>query len=380
MFMKRRFACLLAIGFLATVSLSVTSVSYAANNWLTGSGSPTSALGTNSDHYLDIDTMSAIALHHAGSQRNSMNYAIPFSRIIKHSNILQHLALAVPPRPVVTPPSDVKPVVGTLLVPKAQAFEPEMVRIPGGTFQMGCVSGKACENDEKPVHSVTVPSFYMGKYEVTVGEYMGCVKAGKCKPPEWQEQGSRFNIKTGSDNFYKKLGSALTYDRHPIVGVSWKDARSYAKWLTKKTGKTYHLPTEAEWEYAARGDRSGNNKTQFGWGNNIGRNRANCGSPCGDKWKFTAPVGSFPSNDFGLNDMHGNVWEWVEDCYVKSYKNTPRDGTANRSGSCGHGVVRGGSWFYGPRDLRSANRNWYSSGGRFNYVGFRLARTLNAKR
>ena len=267
-----------------------------------------------------------------------------------------------------------------LQLKQRQSFEPEMVRIPGGTFQMGCVSGKACQNDEKPVHSVTVQSFYLGKYEVTVGEYMACVKAGQCKTAEWQESGSKYNIKTGSDNHYKKLGSALTYDRHPIVGVSWKDARSYVKWLTKKTGKTYHLPTEAEWEYAARGDRSGNNKTKYGWGNYIGQNRANCGSECGDKWNFTAPVGSFPSNDFGLHDMHGNVWEWVEDCYHENYKEAPTDGRAWTTRKCSRRVVRGGSWNNDPWDLRSAGRFRNATVIRYFIIGFRLARTLNAKR
>ena len=257
-----------------------------------------------------------------------------------------------------------------------KSYEPETVHIPGGTFSMGCVSGKGCSGDEKPVHRVTVGSFYLSKYETTVGEYMACVGAGKCRPPEWREKGGEYNAKTGSDDHYKKLGRALTGDRHPIVGVSWNDGVAYAKWLSRETGKKYRLPTEAEWEYAARGDSGGNNRTKFSWGNSIGRNKANCDSDCSDKWKYTSPIGSFrtSANKFGLHDMHGNVWEWVHDWKGKYKSGHQTDPKGPKKGS-----RRVAPWWRlgigDAGDLRSASRlNVNSPGGRGNNLGFRLLR------
>ena len=141
--------------------------------------------------------------------------------------------------------------------------------------------------------------------------------------------------------------------RQPIMNVSWNDAREYVAWLSSQTGHTYRLLTEAEWEYAARAGSA----TQFSWGNEIGQERANCGG-CSTQWDFvqTAPVGSFAANAFGLHEMHGNVWEWVEDCWNGSYSGAPANGDAWLSGDCSQRILRGGSYDDFPYDLRSAIR------------------------
>ena len=200
-------------------------------------------------------------------------------------------------------PANKEPKVAVGVFPKQsntasrKPFEPEVVYIPGGTFQMGCVSGKDCHDDEKPVHKVTVGSFYMSKYETTFGQWDACVADGGCK--------------------HKPVNEGWGRGSRPVINVSWNDAVQYAKWLSKKTGQTWRLPTEAEWEYAARAG----SKTRYSWENDIGKNRANCDG-CGSQWdnKKTAPVGSFNANAFGLHDMHGNVSEWTVDCYNDSYK------------------------------------------------------------
>ena len=157
------------------------------------------------------------------------------------------------------------------------------------------------------------------------------------------------------------------------MNVSWEDAQSYVRWLSRETGEEYRLLSEAEWEYAARAGT----RTRYWWGDAIGRNRANCaGNHCGDSYRYTAPVGSFSSNGFGLHDMHGNVWEWVEDCWNDSYRGAPSDGSAWESGDCGVRVLRGGSWSHVPRLLRSAYRFGSTAGDRSSYAGFRVARTL----
>ena len=147
------------------------------------------------------------------------------------------------------------------------------------------------------------------------------------------------------------------------MNVHWEDAKSYLRWLTEKTGKRYRLLSEAEWEYVARAS--------------LGSNRANC-TGCGSRWDGkTAPVGSFEANRFGLHDVHGNVWEWVEDCYHGYYDGAPTDGSAWTSGgNCGLRVLRGGSWFSTPGSLRSAFRYWSEAGRRNDGIGFRVARTL----
>ena len=229
---------------------------------------------------------------------------------------------------------------------------PELVVIPAGSFGMGCVSGVGCLDDEQPVHQVTIPgALAVGRYEVTFGEWDACVSAGGCS--------HRPNDSWGRG-------------RHPVMRVSWDDAQLYVRWLSQQTGATYRLLSESEWEYAARAGSS----TAYSWGNQIGSGRANCDG-CGSQWddSQTVPVGSFSPNAFGLHDMHGNVWEWVQDCLNESYGGAPSNGSVWQSGDCSRRVFRGGSWDYDPRTLRSAGRNWDSSDSRYDY-GFRVARTL----
>ena len=228
----------------------------------------------------------------------------------------------------------------------------EMVVIPGGRFQMGCVSGKNCEDDEKPVHEVRVASFALSKYEVTFEEY------------------DRFTAATGR---VRADDEGWGRGRRPVINVSWEDAVAYAKWLSDRTGERYRLPSEAEWEYAARAGST----TKYSWGNKKGRNRANCDG-CGSQWddERTAPVGSFSPNAWGLHDMHGNVWEWVQDCWNNRYRGAPTGGSAWESGDCSKRVLRGGSWYSRPKYLRAANRDRNSTGRRLDVNGFRVARTL----
>jgi formylglycine-generating enzyme required for sulfatase activity len=250
---------------------------------------------------------------------------------------------------------------------KDGSLGPEMVWIKGGSFRMGDIQGGG-DSDEKPVHSVSVRRFAMGRYEVTVGEYLRFVRATGRHAPEWQEAGSKYNIQTGTDNYYKKFGSALTNENHPIVGISWDDATAYAKWLSRQTGHTYRLPTEAQWEYAARAGTT----TKYWWGNHIGSNKANCSSSCGDKFKYTAPVGSFSPNPFGLYDTVGNVWEWTCSEYENRYNGKESKCIRQNSGSLR--ALRGGAWNNGPRDVRAATRGRMSHDNRDNNVGLRLSR------
>jgi formylglycine-generating enzyme required for sulfatase activity len=253
---------------------------------------------------------------------------------------------------------------------------PAMLPIPAGKFTMGCdpkrddVEG-GCYDDEKPPHEVSVPSFWLAATDVTVAQYMACVDAGGCPAPAWKEKGNSYNIDTGTDDLYKKMGEVLTGKDYPIVGVSWNDAQAYVQWLSQQTGKHYRLPTEAEWEYAARAGTD----TAYPWGNAIGKDNANCsGDLCGDKFSYTSPVGSFAANPFGLYDMNGNVYQWVEDCWQGDYKGAPVDGSARQGcGANASRVLRGGSWYYEPWLLRSANR-YDSPDFRYNDVGFRAAR------
>ena len=229
---------------------------------------------------------------------------------------------------------------------------PEMVVIPAGSFQMGCVSGIDCDGDEKPVHEVKIDSFALSKYEVTFEEY------------------DAFTDATGRERANDEdWGRGL----RPVINVSWYDAMAYAEWLSGQIGDRYRLPTEAEWEYAARAGST----TAYSWGDSIGRNRANCNG-CASLWdgERTALVGSFKANGWGVYDMHGNVREWVQDCWNANYEGAPTDGTAWLSGDCDKRVLRGGSWYFGPRSLRSAYRSRITSGDRSDTVGFRIARSF----
>ena len=225
--------------------------------------------------------------------------------------------------------------------------------IPAGSFRMGCISGVGCNGREKPVHQVTIPqAFAVGKYEVTFAEWDACVGAGGCSHRPDDEWGR---------------------GRHPVMQVSWDHAQGFVRWLSQQTGATYRLLSESEWEYAARAGTG----TAYSWGNQIGSGRANC-IGCGSQWdgSQTAPVGSFSSNAWGLHDMQGNVWEWVQDCWNGSYNGGPSNGGAWQQGDCSRRVLRGGSWGDLPGGLRSAFRLGLSTDYRVDGLGFRVARTL----
>ena len=180
-------------------------------------------------------------------------------------------------------------------------------------------------------------------------------------------------MRGGGCNGYRPDDRGWGRGRRPVINVSWEDAQAYVRWLSRETGQGYRLLSEAEWEYVARAG----SRTAYHWGGDIGRNRANC-RRCGSRWddKRTAPAGSFAANEFGLHDVHGNVWEWVEDCWNASYRGAPEDGSAWESGDCRLRVMRGGSWDYRPSYLRSALRIRSSAANRNFQLGFRVARTL----
>jgi formylglycine-generating enzyme required for sulfatase activity len=230
---------------------------------------------------------------------------------------------------------------------------PEMMVVPAGEFMMGSNDGHP---DEKPVHKVTIMKpFAVGKFEVTFAEWDACVAAGGC------------NHKPGDEGFGR--------GNRPVINVSWDDVtKEYLRWLSKRTGKRYRLLTEAEWEYAAR---AGSHKRYF-WGDEIGEANANCGECASDKASpQPMSVGSYPSNSFGLHDMHGNVFEWVQDCRQESYVGAPTDGSPWITGDCSRRVRRGGSWGSKPQFLRSAFRSKFPPNGRDDSNGFRVARTFD---
>jgi formylglycine-generating enzyme required for sulfatase activity len=251
---------------------------------------------------------------------------------------------------------------------------PQMVWIAAGSFQMGDIQGGGY--DEKPVHRVSITQdFAMGRYEVTVGEFRQFVNATGYRT-DAEKKGSCYSWKQGWKNIkganWRSPGFSQN-DNHPVVCVSWNDAMAYAKWLSQQTGKQYSLPSEAQWEYAARAGT----ETKYWWGNNIGKNRANCNG-CGSRWdkKSTAPVGSFAPNSFGLYDTVGNVWEWCADPWHNNYKGAPTDGQVWSGGDESYRVLRGGSWNNLPRSARTAFRNWDSSDVRNDIFGFRVVSSV----
>ncbi|WP_338845279.1 SUMF1/EgtB/PvdO family nonheme iron enzyme [Massilia sp. W12] len=246
---------------------------------------------------------------------------------------------------------------------------PEMVAIPAGRFVMG--DDKSGWDSEKPAHAVEVKAFMLGKYEVTVAQYLACVAARACPELEWREKGSKYHYQHGSDGHYRILGAALTDEQHPIVGISWQDAKKYVAWLNAKTRGDYRLPSEAEWEYVARaGSRTtwhfGDDEAQLGryawYSDNAGGK--------------THAVGGKQANPWGLHDMHGNVGEWVEDCWHANYQGAPADGSAWLQ-SCFEGtrVLRGGSLSGADIFSRAANRGPSTPDYRYFNLGLRVART-----
>lgn len=266
---------------------------------------------------------------------------------------------------------------------------PEMVVIPSGSFDMGSPGSEAGrDKDEGPVHRVNVASFALGKSEITRGQFAAFVNETNYSTDDkcWTLEGGKYEEHSGRN--WRELGYPQD-DEHPVACVNWNDAKAYTEWVSSKTGKQYRLPTEAEWEYAARGNTStarywgGNPDEACGYANAADKTaQAQIhGAPswsvynCTDGFAYTAPVGSFKANAFGLNDMLGNVWEWTEDSYHDSYNGAPADGSAWQ-GDGAKRVLRGGSWNNAPRNVRAAIRNRYKPAIRFSSFGFRLARKL----
>ncbi|MFM6038176.1 MAG: SUMF1/EgtB/PvdO family nonheme iron enzyme, partial [Sphaerospermopsis kisseleviana] len=224
----------------------------------------------------------------------------------------------------------------------------EMVEIPGGTFMMGSPeSEEGSDDSERPQHQVTIPSFFIGKYQLTQAQYQAII---------------------GSNP------SGFKGDKRPVENVSWNEAVKFCERLSEKTGKTYRLPSEAEWEYACRAGTT----TPFYFGESITPDLVNydgnhpySSAPKGIYREQTTDVGSFPPNAFGLYDMHGNVWEWCLDDWVDNYNNAPTDGSAVTSKTESN-RLRGGSWFFVARLCRSAYRVSYTRGGRGGDLGFRV--------
>ena len=230
---------------------------------------------------------------------------------------------------------------------------PQMVVLPAGDFIMGSPRNeKGRDGDEGPRHRVTIPEpFAVGVYEVTFEEWEACMFDGGCRRDPSAEGWGR--------------------GRRPVIHMSWVDTQEYVTWLSQKTGKLYRLLSEAEWEYAARAGT----QTRYSFGERISMDQARFGKPLGK----TLPVGSYTSNRFGLYDMHGNVWEWVQDCWNGNYVGAPNRGQAWLSGNCSLRVLRGGSWSSGSGNLRSADRYRGLIGSRVESGrrGFRVARALD---
>ncbi len=274
---------------------------------------------------------------------------------------------------------------------------PQMVVVPAGEFTMGSPESEAGrDKDEGPQHRVRIgKAFALGRNEVTVGDFRRFVQASGYRTSAekdagkgcyaWDQSDKKWGWRAGRS--WREPGYAQG-EQQPVACVSWEDARAYGQWLAKETGKVYHLPSEAEWEYAARAGST----SAYPWGENPndactyanvadnttfeGRRWSNRKHDCSDGYWFPAPVGSYQPNRFGLYDLIGNVWEWVQDCYQDSYAGAPADGSAREGGKCEARVLRGGGWDSGPGYARSAGRNGNRPGDRDDNLGFRLARTL----
>lgn len=225
---------------------------------------------------------------------------------------------------------------------------PEMVIVPGGIFLMGAPADDDGLPNERPQHLVHIASLAIGKYTVTFDEWDAATAAGGC-------------------NGYRPAHN-WGRGRQPVINVSWNDAQAYVAWLNHATGMRYRMLSEAEWEYAARAGTT----TPFATGRSISRAQANFASNEG-----TRPVGSYSANAFGLHDMHGNVWEWTQDCWNPSYEGAPSDGSAWTSGDCNQRVARGGSWANAAEFSRSTFRFRGQTALRGNVKGFRVARILD---
>ena len=256
----------------------------------------------------------------------------------------------------------------------------EMVVVPAGSFMMGTPPDEeiATEREDQVRVSIARP-FAVGRFAVTRGEFAAFVaaKGHKTDGGCYRFDGSEW--KRDADRNWRSPGFTLD-DRHPVVCISWNDARAYAAWLSSSTGKSYRLLSEADREYVARAGST----TPFWWGTTISTDQANydgniiyAGGARGERRNGTVPVDSFAANPWGLYNVHGNVWEWTEDCWNEKNAGNPGDGSARDAGDCSVRVLRGGSWNNAPHSIRSAKRNRNPPASRDGYVGFRVARTLS---
>ena len=257
-------------------------------------------------------------------------------------------------RPPVTPPLDVKPpptpapkqealvVPPPKIAPPLPVKGPPMVQIAGGTFQMGSNE----DASETPIHKVTVGPFLLAKYPVTVHEWLACVQAKACT-----------NVPTDDDDA-------------PMGNVSWNDAQQYLAWLSHETNEQYRLPTEAEWEFAARGGTD----TRYWWGKDMKPGLANC-KGCDPNAGRPLKVGTRAPNPFGLFDLNSGVTEWVEDCWYKDYRGAPTNGAARVEPNCSARVLRGAAWNNDVSYARPASRDFYDAGVRYPTHGLRVARS-----
>lgn len=239
---------------------------------------------------------------------------------------------------------------------------PEMVVVPAGEFTMGApVTERSSDSDERPQHRVVFGNrFAVGRFAVTFAEWDACVAAGGCK-----------NYRPGDRGWGR--------GRQPVINLWWEDARALVAWISERTGRQYRLLSEAEREYVTRAGTT----TAFWWGDSISTEQANYDGDftygCGLKGVFrqrTVPVDSFAPNAWGLYQVHGNVYEWVEDCWNSNYDGAPSDGSAWVTGNCARRVMRGGSWQFAPWHLRAASRGTVATAADFRKVGLRIGRAL----
>jgi formylglycine-generating enzyme required for sulfatase activity len=259
---------------------------------------------------------------------------------------------AAAPQPAAPQPAASQPAASQVAASQAAIRDcpqcPEMVLIQAGAFEMGSTE---LFDFEAPVHHVSIGKpFYIGRREVTFEEWDACIAEGGCK----QKPDDR------------GLGRA----RRPAIDLDWDDAKGYTAWLSQKTGHAYRLPTESEWEYAARAGST----TTYPWGKTVDKDKANCIGCTTDPLKKAVDTGSFKPNAFGVYDMAGNAAEWVEDCWNDNYRGAPADGSAWTKPQCRERVLRGGSFNNDPRYLRSAARFKYDHDVRFYTNGFRVVR------
>jgi formylglycine-generating enzyme required for sulfatase activity len=262
-------------------------------------------------------------------------------------------AMAAPKPAATEQPSQSAPVTADAAKKPGDVFRDcrecsEMVVIPAGTLSMG--SGALYEG---PVHKVTIAKpFAIGRFEVTFDEWDQCVADKRCK--------------------FRPDDRGLERGRRPVVNISWDDAKEFLGWLSSKSGKTYRFPSEAEWEYVARGGTT----TPYWWGRDVGQAQANCKECNSGNVLATLPVGSFKPNPFGVFDTSGNAAEWVEDCWNDSYRGAPQDGSPWTTGQCNWRVLRGGAYDSPAKFVASAARFRYDYDVRFPANGLRVVREL----